>query len=79
MPLSMSGQAGYIRNPRLITKIMTEEKLGVDRRRPEKSMNLPQREISWGWGQKCATDTQLSMEIQPEKAQHSHPEQHATG
>ena len=66
MPLSMSGQAGYIRNPRLITKIMTEEKLGVEGRRPEKTMNLPQTEISWGWGQKCATDARPLMEIPPD-------------
>jgi hypothetical protein len=56
---------------------MTEEKLGLERRRPEKTMNLSQREISWGWGQKGATGTQFSMEIQPDEAQHSHPEQHA--
>jgi len=57
---------------------MTEEKLGVERRRPEKTMNLLQREISRGWGQKGARGTQLSTEIQPDEAQHSHPEQHAT-
>ena len=58
---------------------MTEEKLGVEGRRPEKTMNLPQREISWGWGQKCATGAQPLMEVPPDQTQHSHPEQHATG
>jgi len=58
--------AGYVRNPRLIAKIMTEEKLGVEGRRPEKTMNLPQTEISWGWGQKCATDARPLMEIPPD-------------
>jgi hypothetical protein len=41
-------------------------------------MNLSQREISWEWGQKGATRTQFSMEIQPDEARHRHPEQHAT-
>ena len=57
---------------------MTVEKLGFEGRRPEKTMNLSQREISWGWSLKGATGVQLAMEIQPDKAQHSHPEQHAT-
>jgi hypothetical protein len=30
------------------TEKMTEETLGLDRRRPEKTMNLPQRKVSWG-------------------------------
>ena len=57
---------------------MTEETLGLDRRRPEKTMHLPQRKVSWGRSQKSAPDTQFSMEIQPDEAQHGHPEQHAT-
>ena len=41
-------------------------------------MHLPQRKVSWRRGPKSAPDTELAMEAHPDKAQHSHPEQHAS-
>ena len=41
-------------------------------------MHSPQRKVSWRRDPKSASGRELAMEAHPDKAQHSHPEQHAS-
>jgi hypothetical protein len=52
--------------------------LSLNGRRTEKTTEVSQGKVPGGRRDKCALNSELSMKIQPDQAQHGHPEQHAT-